>query len=51
VIYAEKFIWLTYQKLDWPKHFWCNFRNWGGNCPHCPPTGYAPARNLHAHDF
>jgi len=41
VIYVEISLWLTHQKLDWPENFWSNFRNWGGNCPHCPP-GYAP---------
>jgi len=42
VIYAEIFLWLTHQKLDWPENFWCNFRNWeGGNYPIAPP-GYVP---------
>jgi len=42
VIYAEIFLWLTHQKLDWPENFWYNFWNWGGNCPPLPFSGYAP---------
>jgi len=38
LICTEVFLWLTHQKLEYPNIFGatCNFRNWGGNCPHCP---------------
>ena len=35
LICTEVFLWLTYQKLDYPEIFWCNFRNWGRQLP--PP--------------
>jgi len=42
VIYAEIFLWLTHQKLDWLTNVWCNIRNWDGIAPVAPP-GYEPA--------
>ena len=42
LIFIEGFLWLIHQKLQQPENFCWNFRNWGGNYPHCPP-GYASA--------
>jgi len=36
LICTEVFLWLTHQKLDYPEHFWCNVRNWGGPLPTLP---------------
>ena len=54
MIYAEKFLWLTYQKLDWPNNVWWNFQNWGGQLPPLPlswlrawiPDSRRPGLNL-----
>jgi len=43
LVSTEVFLWLTHEKLDYPENCWCNFRNWGGNCPHHPPSGYVPS--------
>jgi len=37
LICTEVFLRLTHQRFYLPETFWCNFRNWGENCPHRPP--------------
>jgi len=37
----EVFLWLTHQKLDHSKHFWCNVRNWVGQLVPLPPPPLA----------
>jgi len=44
LICTEVFLWLTHQKLDHSKNFWCNVQNWGVIAPFAPP-GYAPAES------
>jgi len=39
----EVFLWLTHQKLDHSKHFWCNVRNWVGQLAPLPPPPWLRA--------